>query len=234
MQPFAPRVPGRAKLYQSLVILYGLCAVMTLAWSQPHTYGPVYPYLTFKVLVFGAFWAALMLAARVLFAVLDQLPSAGLAIVGLFALVAGMEIAALIVRDYALTRITIWVLAALACAALLPIRSRTGREDLTTISVALAGGIAILYPLSLGLARASLTTMLHGGLDLLAVFGILGVLGAAASVLLLTVLPPRHPEHEPANALPAVGSSRNLSTSLDQMHTHAAVRSLPSGDLVTT
>ena len=194
MQPFAPRVPGRVKLYQSLIILYGLCAVTGVAWSQPHTFGPVHQYLTFKVLVLGAFWAALMLAARVLFAVLDQLPIAGMAGVGLLAFVVGMEVTALIVRDYALARIAIWLLAALACAAVLPIRSRTGREDLTTISVALAGGIAILYPLGLGLARASLTTMLHVGLSLLTLFGILGVLGAAASVLLLRVLAPRNPD----------------------------------------
>jgi len=188
MQRSASRVPGRVKLYQSLVILYGLCALLAVAWSQPHAYGPVYPYLTFKVLVLGAFWAAVMLAARVLFAVLDQLPKAGLATVGIFAFVAGMEVAALITRDYSLARISIWVLAALACAALLPIRPLTGREDLTTISAALAGGIAILCPLELGLGRASLTTMLRSGLNLLPVFSILGIVGVAASVLLLRAL----------------------------------------------
>jgi len=193
MQPSAPRAPTWAKLYELLVILFGLCAVMCVTWSQPNASGSAHPYLTFKALVLGAFWAALVMLARVMFALLDQMTSAGLASAGVFVLAGGVVVFALIANADTVARIGIWILAALACAALLPLQSRAGTEDLTTLSVALAGGIAILYPLGLGLARASLGTLRQDGLRPLMIFGTVVILGVAASLLLLRVLSPRQP-----------------------------------------
>ncbi len=193
MQPLALRAPAWAKLYELLVILFGLCAVMCVTWSQPNVSGSVHPYLTFKALVLGTFWAALVMLARVMFAMLDQMMSAGLASAAVFVLAGAVVVFALIAHADTVARIGIWILAALACAALLPLQSRAGTEDLTTLSVALAGGIAILYPLGLGLARASFGTLRQDGLLPLMIFGTVVILGVAACFLLLRVLSPRQP-----------------------------------------
>jgi MFS family permease len=202
MLPVVPRPPARAKLYDLLVIVFSLCAVMCVAWSQPKASGSAQSYLTFRALVLGAFWAALVMLARVLFAALDQTMAAGLASAAIFGGTAGVAVSTVIAHDYALARIGIWVLAALACAALLPLRSRAGTEDLTTHSIVLAGCIAILYPLGLGIARASFTTVRQDGISPLTLFGIVVIVGAAASLPLLRVLSPLRSDR------PLAGGSR--------------------------
>jgi MFS family permease len=191
MQPRQPRMPVRVKLYGLLVILYALSAIMCVTWSQARAAKAGHSSLSFTALEFGAFWAALVMLARVLFTVLDERPSwrfSSLALFGLAAAVAGFG---LLAQVYPVARLGIYVLAALACAALVPLRHRAGEEDLTIFSAAFASGIALLYPLGLGLARASLTTMLHTGLSLLMIFGIAGAIGVAAGLFLLTVLQTR-------------------------------------------
>jgi hypothetical protein len=190
MQPVKRRVPAQVKVYELLVILYGLCAVMCVAWSEPNALRPGHPHLTFIALVLGAFWAALVMLARFLFAMLDRMPAAALTTSALFVLTGGVVVGALVVSDFTLARFGIWALAALACAALLPLRTQ-GKDALTTLSVALAGAMALLYPLAIGLARASLTALHQDGLSLRMIFGIVAVIGVAASVLLLKVLSPR-------------------------------------------
>jgi MFS family permease len=190
-QPNHPRMPVRVKLYGLLVTLYALSAIMCVTWSQAKTPRAGSSSLSFTALELGAFWAALVMLARVLFTVLDERPSwrfSSLALFGLAAAVAGIG---LLAQVYPVARLGIYVLAALACAAMVPLRHRAGEEDLTIFSAAFAGGIALLYPLGLGLARASLRTMLHTGLSLLTIFGIAGAIGVAASLILLTVLQAR-------------------------------------------
>jgi MFS family permease len=189
--PLDPRVPRRVKLYGILVLVYAVSVIMCVAWSQASAVSRVPSPLTFGALELGAFWAALVMLARVLFTALDAWPTGPQISLALFALAAAVAVISLLAHAYPLARIGIYVLAALACAALVPLDHRVGRHELTMFSVAFAAAIAVLYPLGLGLAKASLTTVRHADLSLPMVFGITSAIGFLASVLLLRVLPDR-------------------------------------------
>jgi hypothetical protein len=170
---------------------------MCVAWSQASTAGYVATPLTFGALELGAFWAALVLLARVLFTALDGRPSGLHTSLALFGLAAAVAVISLLAHAYPIARIGIYVLAALACAALVPLGHRVGRYELTMFSAAFAAAIAILYPLGLGLAKASITTLRPTHLAMATAFGITFAIGLLASLLLLRVLQDR-PRKAPA------------------------------------
>jgi MFS family permease len=188
MQALDPRVPRRVKLYGILVLLYAAAAIMCVAWSQASTASRVPSPLTFGALELGAFWAALVMLTRVLFTALDGRPSGPLISLALFALAAAVAVISLLAHAYPVARIGIYVLAAFACAALVPLGHRIGRQELRMFSAAFAAAIAILYPLGLGLAKSSLTTLRHTNLTMATAFGITCAIGLLASLLLLRVL----------------------------------------------
>jgi MFS family permease len=197
MQALDPRVPRRVKLYGTLVLLYAVCAIMCVAWSQASAASRGPSPLTFGALELGAFWAALVMLARVLFTALDGWPSGPHICLALFALAAAVAVVSVLAHAYPVARIGIYVLAALACAALVPLGHRVGRHELTMFSAAFAAAIAVLYPLGIGMARATFTTVRHNDLSLAMVFGITVAIGIVASLLLLGVLQER-PRKAPA------------------------------------
>jgi MFS family permease len=186
--PLDPRVPRRLKVYGILVIVYAASAIMCVAWSQASVASRVPSPLTFGALELGAFWAALVMLARVLFTALDGWVSGPQISLAMFALAGAVAVSALLAQAYPLARIGIYVLAALACAALVPLDYRVGRHELTMFSAAFAAAIAVLYPFGLGMAKASLMSVRHADLSLAMVFGITSAIGFLATLLLLSVL----------------------------------------------
>jgi MFS family permease len=186
--PFDLRIPPRFKAYGILVLLFSSTAILMVAWSQPDATKPAAAPLTFKALLLGVFWAALVMAARVLFAALDRRPSLHAVGVALFVVLAASGIISLILGAYTPARICIYILAALSCAAFLPLESGPGGEQLTVTAIAFLGGIAVLYPLLLGVSRVFLMAMRQAGLSLLMIYAMIGAFGLLVSLVMLSIL----------------------------------------------
>jgi hypothetical protein len=108
--------------------------------------------------------------------------------VTLFVVLGASGIISLILGAYTPARICIYILAALACAAFLPLESGPGGEHLTVTAIAFLGGIAVLYPFLLGLSRVFLMAMRHAGLSLLMIYAMIGAFGLLVSLVMLSML----------------------------------------------
>ena len=201
------RIPARFKAYGILVIFFSSSAILLVAWSQPDAMRPPAAHLTFAALLLGVFWAALVMAARVLFAALDRRPSLQAVGVALFVMLAASGIISLMLGAYTPARISIYILAALSCAAFLPLEPGPGGEHVTITAVAFLGGVAVLYPFLLGISRVFLMIMRHAGLSLLMSYAVIGAFGLLVSLLMLSILlrtQSLHPAAEtPMTRLPA-------------------------------
>ncbi len=186
--PFSLRIPARFKAYGILVIFFSASAILLVAWSQPDAVKPAAAPLTFSALLLGVFWAALVMTARVLFAALDRRPSLQAVGVALFVVLAASGIISLMLGAYTPARICIYILAALSCAAFLPLEPGPGGEHLTITAVAFLGGIAVLYPFLLGMSRVFLMAMRQAGLSLLMSYVVIGTFGLLVSVVMVSIL----------------------------------------------
>jgi MFS family permease len=184
------RVPVRFRLYPGLALLYGLCAVACL--TAPHYLtGPVPSarHLHFRVLVEVAFWAALVQGSRVAFAIIDDMKSRQLAAsIGVFMIAIVVLVPAVTVSRYDLIHIGLYLLAAIGCAALLPIDTRPGHEHLAVYPGAVATGLWALFPAGLGLSRFGYDIVIGSGVSSLALFLSVASLGVAACILLAPII----------------------------------------------
>ena len=184
------RVPVRFRLYPGLALLYGLCAVACLTAPRYLT-GPVPSarHLHFRVLVEVAFWAALVQAGRVVFAHIDNMTSRQQAAsFGVFMIAIIVLVLSVTVSRYDVLHIGLYLLAAVGCAALLPIDTRPGHEQLSVYPAAVAAGFWALFPAGLGLSRFGYDVAVRSGVGSLEFFLGVALVGVAACLLLLPIL----------------------------------------------
>ena len=179
----ANRVPAQLKIYTLLVLLAGVCAVLCVVWPQAAVARPEASYLGFKAVVLGAFWAALVMLGRLVFAVIDRRHSwRRTASVAVFLLPIAVAFTGLAMRQAETAVVGIFVLAAVASAAFLPLTAQPGRDYLVLISVVVAAGIAGLYPLGLGIAMPTLDAVRHRGATLLVIFTVTTAVAVVAGI----------------------------------------------------
>jgi MFS family permease len=184
------RVPVRFRIYPGLAFLYGLCAVACL--TAPHYLtGPVPSahHLHFRVLVEVAFWAAAVQGSRVAFAIIDDMKSRQLAAsIGVFMIAIVVLVLSVTVSRYDIMHVGLYLLAAISCAALLPIDTRPGQEQLAVYPAAVAAGLWALFPAGLGLSRFGYDIVVGTGVSPLALFLSVALVGVAACILLLPIM----------------------------------------------
>jgi hypothetical protein len=186
-------VPVRFRVYPGLALLYGLCAVACV--TAPHYLtGPVPSarHLHFLVLAEVAFWAALVQVSRVVFAIIDGMRSRRhVASIGAFTIaIVVLVLSVTISRHdrYDLMHVGIYLLAAIGCAALLPIDTRPGHDHLAAFPLAVTAGLLALFPAGLGLSRFGYDIVERTGVSDLELFLSVAAVGATACILLLPII----------------------------------------------
>jgi hypothetical protein len=182
------RVPARFRIYPVLALLYGIALIMCLTWPSADAASASHVHLTFVLLVEGAFWAALVVFGRVLFALADDNMSWHAMSMALFGLVAVAVLVGVTVPWYGLVQAGIYLLAAIACAAFMPLHVRPGAEHLAVLPLAVTGGIAMLFPVGLGLAPAGFHALASGGISQFDVFIGFAIVGAGVGLVLWPVM----------------------------------------------
>ncbi|HUB42826.1 MAG TPA: hypothetical protein VMA72_28565 [Streptosporangiaceae bacterium] len=184
------RVPVRFRVYPGLALLYGLCAVACL--TAPHYLTGPLPsarHLHFLVLIEVAFWAALVQGCRVVFGIIDGMKSRQhVANIGVFMIAVVVFALSFSISRYSLMLVGIYLLAAVGCAALLPIDTRPGHEHLSAFPLAVTAGLLALFPAGLGLSRYGYNIAASDGVSSLELFLGVAAVGAAACLLLMPVL----------------------------------------------
>jgi hypothetical protein len=92
------------------------------------------------------------------------------------------------VSRYDVMHIGLYLLAAVGCAALLPIDTRPGHEQLSVYPAAVAAGFWALFPAGLGLSRFGYDIAVRSGVGSLEFFLGVAAVGVAACLLLLPIL----------------------------------------------
>ena len=182
-------VPARFRVYPWLALVYGACAIVCISESQHLTGSTSHPHLAFLVLAEVGFWAAIVAACRVVFALIDGMKSRQhVASIGVFMIAIILLVLSATVTRYDMMHAGMYLLAAIGCAALIPIDTRPGDESIAVFPLAVTVGLLALFPLGLGLARFGFDFVRNVGVDPLVIFlGIAG-LGAVACILLLPII----------------------------------------------
>jgi hypothetical protein len=171
-------------VYPVLALLAGACAIMLAGWAQTHRAGQVVPYPGFSILLLASFWAASVIAARVVFAAMEQRRtwrrSASLVP---FLLAAAIAITGLAVGQIQTARVGIFLLAAVLCAAFFPLPASARADGPMLLSLVGAAGVIGLYPAGLGIAGSTTGNFQSGGISLLGIFVVTGSIGIAASLV---------------------------------------------------
>jgi hypothetical protein len=192
------RIPGRIKAYLGVAFLAVAGVVICVAWAQVAMIGPVPARMGTGVFGLGAFWAALAVLARAAFSAIDMHASwRGQASLGLFLLPAVITVGGLATGQAETTLIGIFLLAAVACAALLPLASQLTERQLVMLPLVVIAGVIGIYPVAIALARPSLSGLRSSGATLLMIFMIAGVVAIVAVLSCARLIAPR----------PASGSS---------------------------
>ena len=183
-------VAARYHVYPWLALLYGLCAVACL--TAPHYVTGTVPsarHLHFLVLAEAALWAALVQAGRLAFALIDSMKSRQhVANMSVFAVAIVLLVLSFSLTRYDLMHAGLYLLAAIGCAALLPIDTRPGNEYLAVFPLAVMAGLMTLFPAGIGLSRFGYDIVARSGVTSLELFLSLAVIGAAACLLLLPII----------------------------------------------
>ena len=178
------RVPARVIAYILVAFLAVASVVICVSWSQAGLIGRVPDTIGARALGLGAFWAALTVLARAAFSAIDMRPSwRRTATLGLFALPAVVTVTGLAIGRAETTVIGICLLAALACAALLPSPSQLTQQQLVALTLIVSAGIIAIYPVAIALARPSLSGLRSSGATLPVIFGVTGVAAVAAFLI---------------------------------------------------
>ncbi len=182
------RLPAGFRLYPVLALAYGICALVCITASVRLS-GVAHVRMTVQVLAEVGFWAALVAGSRVVFALIDGMKERGRAAsIGVFLIAFIVLILSFAMTWYGLMYLGIYLLAAVGCAALLPIDTRPGDEAIAVFPLAVTIGLMALFPVGLGLSRLGYRIATHDGATPLEVYLGIAVLGALAGLLLLPVV----------------------------------------------
>jgi MFS family permease len=183
-----PLRPG-LRAYPALALLYGVCAVICITAPHHVTGSGSHIHLSLLVLAEVAFWAALVQGSRVVFAIIDGMRSGQRAAsIAFFMIAICILLISHISRRYDIMHVGLYLLAAIGCAALLPIDARPGHEGIALVPLAVTGGIITLFPIGLGLSRYGYNIVSRSGITPLEVFLGVALVGAIACMLLLPVI----------------------------------------------
>jgi len=183
-------VPPRFHAYPWLALLYGICAIICV--TGPHFLtgsSAASPRLSFLVLAEVGFWATLVAGFRVAFAMIDGMKSRRRAAsVGVYLMALLLAALSAIVSRYDLMHFGIYLLAAIGCAALLPIDTRPGDENIAQFPLAVTTRLMALFPVGLGLSRFGIDLAARDGLGSLEVYIGVAAVGATSCILLLPII----------------------------------------------
>jgi MFS family permease len=182
-------VPARFHAYPVLALLYGVCAIICITGPHFLTGGVLEPRLSSVVLAEVGFWAALVAGGRIVFAIIDGMKSRRLAAsIGVFMIALVLAILSATVSRYDLVHFGIYLLAAIGCAALLPIDTRPGHEHIAQFPIAVTVGLLALFPVGLGLSRFGVDIVARSGVSSFGVYLGVAIVGAVACMLLLPII----------------------------------------------
>jgi MFS family permease len=212
----AHRMPARLKLYPLPVLAVGAAAVLCVAWPQIAA-RPATAHPATRAFLLGAFWAGLVMLGRVGFATIDRRQSwRRTATAAAFLLPAVVVLIGVTADQIETAIIGIFLLAAVACAAFLPLPVHPGRDQLSLLMLVVVAGVLTLYPLGLGIAAQSLNSMEHSGASLLLVFAVATGVAVIAGLVSAGILARRTPGpwdcQGPATDVRRTPSGRSAST----------------------
>jgi hypothetical protein len=221
----ARRVPVRIKVYVPIAFLAVAGVVICVAWSQAGLIGREPDAIGARALGLGAFWPALTILAEAAFSAIDMRVSwrraANLVLILVPAVV---TVTGLATGQTETAVVGIFLLAAVACAAVLPRASQLTEEHLAVLPPATAAGIIAIYPVAIALARPSLSGFRSDGVDLPMIFALTATVAVAAFLICADLVVSRraHPHH---------GGSRGATQSGSPPATHEATAAnrLPLG-----
>jgi len=177
-------IPARFWLYAAFALVYGICETMSGNWATVYMSTTLGASTTLSSLSLTLFWV-MVTAGRILFAATEKwVPERwtyrALPVVMTLAFVA----TAAVPKDQPVLAILCFGLAGLGCSALLPLVISFGQEELTTMSVAVAGGLIGFYQMGYGIAAFGVGPLQSGaGWSLAEIYR-----GAAFFALALAVL----------------------------------------------
>jgi hypothetical protein len=177
----AKRVPVRVKVYMPVAFLAVAGVVVCVAWSQVGLIGRDPDGIGARALGLGAFWPALTVLAEAAFSAIDLRASwRRVANVALFLVPAVVTVIGLAIGRAEITVVGIFMLASVACAAVLPRASQLTEEHLAVLPPATAAGIMAIYPVAIALARPSLNGFRSDRVALPMIFGLTTFVAVAA------------------------------------------------------
>ena len=175
--------PARHMVYVLLALVAAACVTLLAAWSQIHMPGQAVPHPALRPLLLAAFWAAMVMLARVAFAAIERrrtwrrtsslVPFLLAIAVAAIGLAAGQRETAVV---------GVFLLAAVVCGAFLPLTAEPRDDHLAVLSLVFTAAFIALYPVGLGLAGPSIRAFEGAGASLLAIFVVAGALAVAASL----------------------------------------------------
>jgi hypothetical protein len=183
-------VPARFHAYPGLALLYGLCVVACLT-APRYLIGtvPSASHLHLLVIAEAAFWPALVQVCRVVFAIIDSMKSwQQVANMSVFMVAVLLLVLSFALSRYDMMHAGLYLLAGVGCAALLPIDTRPGNENVAVFPLAVTAGVFALFPAGIGLSRFGYDIVTRAGISSLGVFLGLALVGVAACVVLLPII----------------------------------------------
>jgi hypothetical protein len=178
------RAPVRVKVYTPAAFLAVAGVVICVAWSQAGMIGGDPDGIGARALGLGAFWAALAVLAHASFSAIDLRASRRrTATLVLFFLPTVVTVIGLATGRAETTVVGIFLLATVACAALLPPVSQLTQQQLVVLQLAVGGGIIGIYPVAVALARPSLAGFRGTGATLPMIFAMTDIAAIAASLI---------------------------------------------------
>jgi MFS family permease len=179
----AKRVPAQVKAYILLAFLAIGGVVFCVAWSQIGMMSRPTDSIGPRVLILGAFWAALAVLARAAFSAIDMHGSSRRkASLGLFLLPAVVTAIGLAIGRAETAVVGIFLLAAVVCAAFLPPESQLTERQLVVLPLVVGAGVIGIYPVAIALARPSLSGLRSSGATLPIIFAAAGLVAIVASL----------------------------------------------------
>jgi MFS family permease len=189
-RPAQPRVggslPPRFGVYAAFAVLYGVAETLNGNWAQLDMTATHGASTQLAAVALTAFWAMVTIG-RVFFALATRLSPDwtyrllpfGLAVV--FLIVAGLPAGA------TWAAIAAFGLAGLGCSALLPLTISFGRQELSGVAAAVAGGVIAFYQLGYGVAAFGVGPLLDHGVGLPQVYRWAAVVAVALGMLSFVV-----------------------------------------------
>jgi MFS family permease len=171
------------RVYPALALLGCAGAIMMTGWAQILRSGPAVAHPGFRLLILASFWAAAVTAARVAFAATERQHtwqrSASLVP---FLLTAAVAVVGLVIGQTQTATVGVFLLAAVVCAAFMPLPASPSTQHLMFLSLACTAGLIGLYPAALGVAGPAMSH-LQGNASYRAIFMVTGALGVVAGLI---------------------------------------------------